>query len=124
MEFSLECENIQILIKNAPKVNSSSKHLIIKNDFEHLEEFPETFESTELVTAEILVKLNNFFLINNIKLSGEIDEFCIKNIEYQNIKTGLWEIIPYYNPDKDETVIKENEYIIFKLALYRFFVSV
>jgi hypothetical protein len=110
MEFSLECENIQILVRNSQKVNTSSRQHLMKNDFENLEEFPENYESSELVSVEILLKLNNFFLINNIKISGEIDEFCIKNIEYQNIKTGLWEIIPYYNPDKDETIIKENEY--------------
>lgn len=110
MEFSLDCENIHILVRNAQKVNTSSRQQMMKNDLENFEEFPEILESSELVSVEILLKLNNFFLINNIKISGEIDEFCIKNIEYQNIKTGLWEIIPYYNPDKEETIIKENEY--------------
>lgn len=110
MEFTLECENIQILVRNVPKVNNSAKHLIINNEFDNIEEYQENIDSSEFITAEVLIKLNNFFLINNIKLSGEIDEFCIKSIEYQNIKTGLWEVIPYYNPDKEETVIKDNEY--------------
>ena len=108
MEFTLDCENIQIIIRNAPKLGNTNKQ-IIKNDLENLEEYQENIESSELISAEILIKLNNYFLINNIKLLGEIEEFGIKNIEYQNIKTGLWEIIPYYNPDKEETIVKENE---------------
>lgn len=110
MEFTLECENIQIFIRNAPKLNNTSKHLLIKNEFDNFEEYQENIDSSEFICAEILIKLNNFFLINNVKLSGEIEEFCVKNIEFQNFKTGLWEFIPYYNPDKDETVIKDNEY--------------
>ncbi len=56
-----------------------------------------------------MIKLNDCYLLNNIKIIGEIDEFKINKVEFQNIKTGSWDKVMLYNPDKNDTIIKEPE---------------
>jgi len=69
---------------------------------------------------EILLKLEDYYLINNIKLVGEIDDLIIHKIKFQSVKNGLWEKVPYFNPDKKEITIRDNEYIYYKSVHYLF----
>jgi hypothetical protein len=107
MEFDLNSENIQIIIKNDRKrINSEEITNEIYNSGES-----DLFDlsNSSNIKYEILLKLDDYYLINNIKLQGDIDEFIIHKIKFQSIRNGLFENVPYYNPDKKEITIRENE---------------
>jgi hypothetical protein len=107
MEFDLNSENIQIIIKSDRKrINSDDNNNEAYNSGES--DLFDLSNNTN-IKYEVLLKLDDYYLINNLKLLGDIDEFVIHKIKFQSVKTGLWENVPYYNPDKKEITIRDNE---------------
>jgi hypothetical protein len=108
MEFDLNSENVQIIIKSDRKRIQSDEN---SNEPYNSGESSDIFDlsNNSNVRYEILLKLDDYYLINNLKLVGDIDEFIIHKIKFQSVKNRLWENVPYYNPDKKEITIRENE---------------
>jgi hypothetical protein len=148
MEFSLESENVEILIieeQNMGQSNefsaenefgSSERHNMMKNNpfieaqiYNHSPESPESqlsdlFENpySFLVKYEIILRLEDYYLINNLKIIGDLTNFQINKIKFQNVNTGKWVDASYFNPDNfKESKIKDNDSIsIFSVGLTQF----
>lgn len=113
MDFNIDSENIQISVK-ANNTGSNSTRIesgINASNSPQSDNVSGLFDlsSNNVIKYEIVLKLDDFYLINNIKLIGELDEVKINKIRFQNIKTGIWESAPYFNPDKKDILMKEDE---------------
>jgi hypothetical protein len=104
MEFGIDSDNIQIIVKNIKKDKNDSSGVSPRSDSDLFD-----LSGNNTINYEILLKLEDYYLINNIKLKGDIDELIIHKIKFQSVKNGLWENVPYYNPDKNEITVRENE---------------
>ncbi len=105
MEFDIDSENIQIIVKNKKNIDESESRGVSPRSESDLFDL----SNNNSLKYEILLKLEDYYLINNIKLVGEIDELIIHKIKFQSVKNGLWEKVPYFNPDKKEITIRDNE---------------
>jgi hypothetical protein len=107
MEFEITSNNIEIILKNERKrINSDD---LISEIYNSGESDLFDLSNNSNIKYEILLKLDDYYLINNLKLQGDIDDFVISKIKYQNVKNGLWENVPYYNPDNKDITLRENE---------------
>jgi hypothetical protein len=148
MEFTLDSENVQISIFNQQNQNifqsndfiqvnhfgSDGNENIQSNQFGESQvysQFPiseksnchlmDSFEnhSSYIVKYEIILKLEDYYLINNLKIIGDLPNFQISNIKFQNVNTGKWVDAFYFNPDNfKECKLKDNDSIsIFSVGL-------
>src|SRR4051812_7196977 len=102
MEFDITSNNIEIIIKNERKrINSDDLISEIYNSGVESDLF-DLSNNTSNIKYEVLLKLDDYYLINNLKLQGEIDDFVISKIKFQNVKNGLWENVPHFNPDNKD----------------------
>ncbi len=107
MEFEIDSENIEIIIKEEKqKINNEDMNLFKmtngpNNNFD--------LTNNSFTRYEILLKLNDVYFIENLKIIGEANEFNINKIKFQNVLNNIWEIAAFYNTDSDEILIKKNE---------------
>jgi hypothetical protein len=119
MEFDIDSANVQIIIKNERKRISSDEVATSNEAYNSGESDLFELSNSTNIKYEVLLKLDDFYLINNLKLYGDIDEFVIHKIKFQSVKNGLWENVPYYNPDKKDITIRENDGLVLILTIAR-----
>ena len=134
MEFTLQSDNVQVTLKEDKqrydgynsRVEEDAKDenkIIHNNTKSNIIPQKEILDSSgnKLIRFEILLKLEDYYLINNIRLKGEIEDISIKKIKFQNVNTGLWESVSFFNPDNKETFVKEKDSIsIFSVGLTQY----
>jgi hypothetical protein len=108
MDFNIDSDNIEIIIKEN-KQSLSERQINHKISPQQSNSGLFDLSSDNTIRFEIILKLDDYYLINNIKLFGDIDEQNIHKIKFKNVRTGHWELVNYFNPDKKEIIIKENE---------------
>jgi hypothetical protein len=113
MEFFLDNENVNIIIKEHSNQNKQPEDL---NEFNHYQLSSPRSQSdlfdlsnTSTIKYEIFIKLDDYYLVNNIKIMGEVEEIHINKLKFQNIDNNLWENACFFNPDKKEILIKESD---------------
>lgn len=107
MEYEIDSENIEIIIKE-DKQKISNEEL----SFFKLSSPPKNaFDSpnNHFTRYEILLKLDDVYFIENIKIIGEADDLSINKIKFQNVINNIWETADFYNTDAEDILIKKNE---------------
>lgn len=138
MEFQLDHENVQIIIRDdinkynsLNSINDESKCINSPNDnynqIKNKSNLPQSqsdlfdLSNHNSYRCEILLKLQEYYLVNNIKLIGDIEDIQLNKLKFQNINNHLWESILFFNPDDQKVTIKENESLsIFCVGLTQF----
>jgi len=107
MEYEIDSENIEIIIKEEKQKLSNEEMNIFK-----LSSPPNNaFETpNNLFTRyEILLKLDDVYFIESIKIIGEANDLNINKIKFQNVINNIWETAAFYNTDSNDILIKKNE---------------
>lgn len=110
MEFNLNSENIQIIIKDFKQSLSERFYNDLNSEHSnsHLFDISNNNNNSNLLRFDIIIKLEDYYLINNIKLVGDLEDLTIIKIKFQNLNNGLWESALYFNPDgKQLTLINQ-----------------
>ena len=102
MEFLLDSDNIHIKINNTEPDNLT-QHIPTHE-----------FNQTESTNIEILLRLDDFYLINNLKLmvpKEKDQEISLKSIQFQNSTMNTLQEAFYFNPDSKEVVARTEDVI-------------
>lgn len=111
MEFEIDSENIEIIIKeDKNKLMAEELNIFLQSSSQTQNFLQDTPNSnTHFTRYEILLKLHEIFFIENIKIIGDVNDFNINKVKFQNISNNIWESASFYNIDSDEILIKKNE---------------
>lgn len=109
MEFDIDSEFIEIIVKDDKnKLNTDELNSFKINSPPNQGNLIES-PNNNFTRYEILVKLEDVYFIDNIKILCESSDINIKKIKFQNIINNIWENASFYNTDIDEILIKKNE---------------
>ena len=107
MEYEIDSENIEIIIKE-------NKHKLSNEEFNlfKISSPPQNaFDSpnNHFTRYEILLKLDDVYFIESIKIVGEAEDLNVNKIKFQNVLNSIWETANFFNTDANEILIKKNE---------------
>ena len=107
MEFLLDSENIHI------KITPPEQETISTNSQTH-NISTQQFKDSEYTNIEILLRLDDFYLINNLKLllpKEKDEELSLTSIKFQNSTMNTMQEAFYFNPDNKEVIARTGEVI-------------
>lgn len=107
MEYEIDSENVEIIIKEEKHKLSNEEMNIFK-----LSSPPNNaieFSNNLFTRYEILLKLDDVYFIESIKIIGEANDLNINKIKFQNVINNIWETAAFYNTDANDILIKKNE---------------
>jgi len=107
MEFEIDSESIEIIIKEEKHKTNNEEINLFK-----IMNLPNTnidSPNNQFTRYEILLKLNDVYFIENLKIIGEAYDLNIDKIKFQNVINNIWETATFYNTDSDDILIKNSE---------------
>lgn len=107
MEYEIDSENIEIIIKEDKHKISNEEMNLFKLSSPPTNAFDSP--NNHFTRYEILLKLNDIYFIENLKIIGEAEDLNINKIKFQNVINNIWETAAFYNTDTSEILVKKNE---------------
>ena len=105
MEFDLDSENIEIILKEDK--HKSSEDFTKRTNPNNL--ISPEIPNQHLTKFEILLKLEDFYFIENIKIIGDSQLFNLNKIKFQNFNNNIWENAYLFNHDSSEVILNNQE---------------
>ena len=113
MEFDLDSENIQIILKEEKRKNSED---FLKRQINNNNNNPSQVQNTQEIKIslytkyEIILKLEDFHFIESIKIFGDPHNFNLNKIKFQNFISNMWENSNFFNQESSEVIQIHQEY--------------